>query len=121
MSVRDFPPRPDTDDNNLLLGWLDELGDRQSIDRQLALTSPVPGDETYVFDVSASKTYKVTLANLTRPSTPAGAAQTATNLYGGTGAPSNGDGQNGDYYLRSDGGLGTHLYFKAAGAWAGII
>ena len=30
-----------------------------------------------------------------RPATAAGAFQTAVNLYAGTGAPSNGDGQNG--------------------------
>lgn len=49
------------------------------------------------------------------------AAQTATALWAGTGAPSNSNGSNGDYYLRSDGGAVTHLYFKAAGTWAGLV
>ena len=53
--------------------------------------------------------------------TDAGAAQTASGIYAGTGAPSNANGNNGDYYFRSDGGVTTHIYFKAAGAWAGII
>lgn len=56
-----------------------------------------------------------------QPATPASAAQTACQLWAGTGVPSNANGQNGDYYFRSDGGVTTHLYFKAAGAWAGLI
>lgn len=55
------------------------------------------------------------------PGTPAGAIQNAAGLYGGTGAPNNADGQNGDFYLRSDGGAGTSLYMKRAGAWVGIV
>lgn len=55
------------------------------------------------------------------PSTPAGATQTATSLYGGTGAPSNTDGSDGDYYFRSNGAAGTFLYKKAAGTWTGIL
>lgn len=55
------------------------------------------------------------------PPTDAAAAQTACALYAGTGAPNNANGANGDYYFRSDGGVATHIYFKAAGAWAGII
>ena len=42
-------------------------------------------------------------------------------LRRGAGAPSNSDGSNGDYYFRSDGGVATHIYFKSAGSWAGII
>lgn len=123
MSVKDFAPRPDgpTADSDEFMGWIDSLGDRQNIDNQLVLTAPVPADKVMVFDTSASKTYGVTLANLLRPSTPAGVAQTATNVYGGTGVPSNTDGQNGDYYFRSDGGVATHIYYKSGGTWAGII
>ena len=55
------------------------------------------------------------------PGTDAGAGQTAAGIYAGTGAPSNANGNNGDYYFRSDGGATTHLYFKTAGAWSGII
>jgi hypothetical protein len=39
-------------------------------------------------------------------------------LWGGTGAPSSGLGNNGDYYLRYDGT--PWVYFKSAGAWASI-
>ena len=42
-------------------------------------------------------------------------------LWGGSGAPATGLGSNGDYYLRSDGGVTTHIYFKATGSWAGIV
>lgn len=42
-------------------------------------------------------------------------------LYGGTGVPAAGLGVNGDYYFRADGSSATtHIYFKSAGAWAGI-
>lgn len=54
-------------------------------------------------------------------STPAGAAQSAAALWAGTGAPSNANGANGDYYFRSDGGVATHIYFKSGSTWAGII
>lgn len=47
--------------------------------------------------------------------------QTHSRLFSGTGAPAGGTGSNGDYYLRDDGGVGTHLYFKAAGSWAGLV
>jgi hypothetical protein len=43
------------------------------------------------------------------------------SLWGDSGAPAAGLGSNGDYYLRSDGGVTSHIYFKATGSWAGII
>jgi len=42
-------------------------------------------------------------------------------MFAGSGAPAAGLGSNGDYYLRSDGGSSTHIYFKSSGSWAGII
>lgn len=60
-------------------------------------------------------------SNKVFPGTDAAAAQTACGIYAGTGVPNNANGANGDYYFRSDGGAVTHLYFKAAGAWAGIV
>lgn len=60
-------------------------------------------------------------SNKIYPGTDAAAAQSAAGIYAGTGAPSNANGSNGDYYLRSDGGAVTHIYFRAAGSWAGII
>jgi len=44
-----------------------------------------------------------------------------STLFAGSGAPGAGLGSNGDYYFRQDGGVNTHLYFKAAGAWSGLI
>ena len=55
------------------------------------------------------------------PGTPAGVIQTAAGIYGGTGAPSNADGGNGEFYLRSDGGASTTIYQKRAGSWVGIV
>lgn len=56
-----------------------------------------------------------------RPGTPAGAAQAAAHVYAGNGAPNNADGANGDFYLRADGGAGTTIYQRRAGAWVGLI
>lgn len=44
-----------------------------------------------------------------------------THVTFGAGAPNNANGSNGDYYLRSDGGALTHLYFKSGGTWSGIV
>lgn len=41
----------------------------------------------------------------------------ALKLWTGTGVPSSANGVNGDLYFRSDGGAGTTLYQKRAGAW----
>lgn len=51
------------------------------------------------------------------PPTAAGASQTASAIFAGNGAPSNGDGSNGDFYFRGDGAAATFIYHKAAGAW----
>jgi hypothetical protein len=55
------------------------------------------------------------------PGTDAGALQTAAGIYGGTGAPNNANGNNGDFYLRSDGGALTSIYMKRAGSWVGVV
>lgn len=57
-----------------------------------------------------------------QPGTPAGAAQ-AGNLFQGSGAPSNSNGNNGDYYFRTDtpGTANQRLYVKSAGSWTGIV
>ena len=55
------------------------------------------------------------------PATDALAEQTATGILAGTGAPNNANGDNGDFYLRSDGGALTTIYQKRAGAWVGIV
>ena len=50
-----------------------------------------------------------------------GTPQFDSAQYAGLGAPSNANGADGDYYFRSDGGTGTHIYFKSGGTWAGIV
>lgn len=47
----------------------------------------------------------------------AGATNAGPNLFGGTGAPNNANGANGDVYFRLDSGAGTSMYVKRAGAW----
>lgn len=62
-------------------------------------------------------------AGVLRPATAAGVAQTAVSLYAGTGAPSNSDGANGDFYFRGDGTQAgnTVVYHKETGAWVALI
>lgn len=43
------------------------------------------------------------------------------NTFFGTGVPPATMGANGNYYFRSDGGVGTHIYFKSGGAWTAIV
>lgn len=49
------------------------------------------------------------------------ASQSATKNYGGTGAPDNAEGANGDFYFRSDGGALTTIYHKRTGTWTGVV
>ncbi len=91
-------------------------------------TTAMRSDAVPAFDVTANRTFTgtnqfatLTVATIFRLPTDAAALQTACALYAGTGAPNNANGANGDYYFRSDGGVATHIYFKAAGAWAGIV
>jgi hypothetical protein len=55
------------------------------------------------------------------PGTDAGALQTASGLFAGTGAPNNANGADGDIYFRSDGGALTTVYQRRAGAWVGVV
>ena len=48
-------------------------------------------------------------------------AQTNCAIYGGSGAPNNANGNNGDIYFRSDGGALTTIYQRRAGTWTGIV
>jgi len=56
------------------------------------------------------------------PATDAGVAQTACGIFAGSGAPNNGNGQNGDFYLRSDGAAGSNntIYHREGGAWVAL-
>ena len=61
------------------------------------------------------------LESILYPTTPARVAQSASALFGGSGAPNNSNGNNGDIYFRSDGGALTTVYQRRAGAWVGIV
>ena len=52
-----------------------------------------------------------------------GASQIAYRMFAGTGAPSNSNGNNGDFYFRGDtpGTANQRLYNKQAGSWVGIL
>jgi hypothetical protein len=65
----------------------------------------------------------LTLAKGLFPPNAAGVAQAACRIFAGTGAPSNADGANGDFYHRSDtpGTANQRIYVKSAGAWIGIV
>ncbi len=55
------------------------------------------------------------------PGTDAGAFQELVGLSGGSGAPNNANGTNGDIYFRSDGGALTTVYQRRSGTWIGIV
>jgi len=63
-----------------------------------------------------------TLQVFIRPATFAGTSQPGT-LYMGSGAPSNVNGANGDFFFRTDtpGTVNQRIYVKSAGAWVGIV
>lgn len=54
------------------------------------------------------------------PPDGAGGFQSFTSIIAGVGVPSAGLGTNGQYYLRSDGTAGAHIYHKEAGAWVAV-
>lgn len=58
-----------------------------------------------------------------QPGNPGGGATARTNMYSGTGVPSNSAGANGDFYFRTDtpGTANQRLYVKSAGSWVGIL
>lgn len=66
MSVQDFPPRPDGADFDSAQhkNWLDALRNRQNIDALNTVSTVSSADETYLFSVSASKTYKATVSQI---------------------------------------------------------
>ncbi len=55
------------------------------------------------------------------PPKDTGSTQSDCRIYGGAGAPADANGQNGDIYLRSDGGAGTTVYQRRAGVWTGLV
>ncbi len=55
------------------------------------------------------------------PTTDGAALQTATAIYGNTGAPNNANGADGDIYIRSDGGALTTIYQRRGGTWTGVV
>lgn len=57
-----------------------------------------------------------------QPGTPAFAMQSG-QMFQGSGAPSNSNGNNGDIYFRTDtpGTVDQRIYIKSAGSWVGIV
>lgn len=88
------------------------------IDTPLPVESGGTGQITSVQDV-------LQMAGPIYASTPtgptAGDAQVDSALWGGNGAPDNAGGQNGDFYFRGDGTVGSNVYKKAAGLWTAIL
>lgn len=66
-------------------------------------------------------TGQVTMKDKLFPATDGIATQNVCGLYANTGAPNNANGANGDIYFRADGGAGTTIYQKRAGAWVGFV
>lgn len=83
--------------------------------------STVGSDANRSITFTTAGTGTVRFSNKIYPGTPAAATQTAAGISGGTGAPSNADASDGDFYFRSDGGALTSIYQKRAGAWVGIV
>lgn len=79
------------------------------------------GDANISITLSPKGTGSIRTTGKIYPATDALAAQTAAGIFAGTGAPNNANGDNGDFYLRSDGGALTTVYQKRAGTWTGIV
>lgn len=103
------------------------LGGNVTFSGAFTFTGTVTGNTTVTFPTTGTLATTAQLddgQNYTgtlRPPKDDGTAQTACAIYAGSGAPNNANGANGDFYFRSDGGVGTYLYHKAGGAWAGIL
>lgn len=80
-----------------------------------------PTLETPVLGAATGTT--LSLTSYIRPGTDGGSAQTAAGLFAGSGAPNNANGQNGDFYFRSDGTAAGNnvIYHKEAGAWIALV
>ena len=83
------------------------------------------GTPVWVVDDSTGVTtfqFPVSVTGALHPGTPAGATQ-AGAIYGGSGAPNNAQGNNGDFFFRTDtpGTANQRIYVRSAGAWVGIV
>jgi hypothetical protein len=81
---------------------------------------PLAGDSSQVLYLSPNGL--VQTANGVSPSTDAGAAQIG-RIFQGSGAPSDANGNDGDFYFRTDtpATANQRMYVKAGGAWLGIL
>ena len=50
-----------------------------------------------------------------------GSVQVVVGLWAGDGVPDDAGGQNGHYYFRGDGTVGSNVYKKTAGLWGAIL
>jgi hypothetical protein len=87
----------------------------------LAGESAGTGDANISITLIPKGTGSVRTTGKIYPATDALAEQTATGILAGTGAPNNANGDDGDFYLRSDGGALTTIYQKRTGSWVGIV
>lgn len=87
----------------------------------VAIGYQATNDKSHQVTLGNTLTEDVRTAGKVYPGHPIGAFQNNAGLYGGVGAPDNADGSDGDFYFRSDGGAGTSIYHKRAGAWVGIV
>lgn len=87
----------------------------------LAGESAGTGDANISITLIPKGTGSVRTTGKIYPATDALAAQTAAGILAGTGAPNNANGDDGDFYLRSDGGALTTIYQKRTGSWVGIV
>jgi len=74
-------------------------------------------------DIAATFTGSVTqIQDPLRPTTATGATQTG-QLFMGSGVPAAANGNNGDFYFRTGGNVGSSdtLYHKEAGAWVPYV
>ncbi len=89
-----------------------------TVDNPIAITSGGTGSNTSLLAA-------LTMAGPIYPATPTGpttgTAQVVCAQWAGSGAPDNAGGQNGDFYFRADGTVGSNLYKKTAGLWGAIL
>jgi hypothetical protein len=106
-----------------LLGWdMSDIMYLGGIDRTMASLNFRSNGVDIGKLVSATSTPGLQLRDALYAGTPARAIQTSCGLTAGSGAPNNANGNNGDFYLRSDGTVAgnTVIYHKESGAWVAL-
>lgn len=86
------------------------------------ITGALAPQSTLIVNVGGVAGNIARLTGAISPGTPAGANQ-AGQIFQGSGVPSNINGNDGDFYFRTDTPVAVNqrLYVKSAGVWAGIL